>query len=587
MIFRGLGIRGFRSFGGLDIQYLGPLSQVTAIAGENNVGKSNALSVYAYLSQHLKRGSFDRAQVLTDPEDVPRDWPGTELLRFSVGVELSDEDLATWQVSAGEPYEALGATLQTAAFRRTDDLVTWFDFEVTANGDIRPVWEQVQESIVQVDSVLQSRVRDDISSLSSILANIAGGNDRDDWDRVSSAWNVRAAVPSTVYLPAFRRITGVQPAAAAPEGSAITGPDFSQLIEHFHAYQAPSNPLDREAKKAKFAELQAFVKIVLDDPDASFEVAGDKSRVFVTTTNGERQLDKLGTGIEEVLLIAAAATFSPTSLVCIEEPELHLHPTLQRQLMEYLAKQETTRTLVTTHSPTVLNSPGVSVLHATMANGHTSIDRAINGSDRARVAFSLGARPSDLVQSNFVVWVEGPSDRLYLRRWLSQVNEDLLEGSHYSIVFYGGRLLSHLSFDDEEVQDFIHMQSISRRFAVVIDSDRTAEGETLNDTKTRILEEIDGNGGTAWVTAGREIENYVSAERIREAMNLAYEGKEFAIGEGLWDQRLPTYFDGLKVRPSKVTVAKHVAELWTARDWQLDGLERTAELAARISEANR
>ena len=47
-----------------------------------------------------------------------------------------------------------------------------------------------------------------------------------------------------------------------------------------------------------------------------------------------------------------------------------------------------------------------------------------------------------ILQANCVVWVEGPSDRIYLKHWIEAVTSELIEGLHYSIMFYGGRLLS-------------------------------------------------------------------------------------------------------------------------------------------------
>ena len=58
---------------------------------------------------------------------------------------------------------------------------------------------------------------------------------------------------------------------------------------------------------------------------------------------------------------------------------------------------------------------------------------------------SLGYRASDLLQANAIVWVEGPSDRIYLLHWLREVAPDLVEGVDFSIAFYGGALLKRLS----------------------------------------------------------------------------------------------------------------------------------------------
>jgi hypothetical protein len=59
--------------------------------------------------------------------------------------------------------------------------------------------------------------------------------------------------------------------------------------------------------------------------------------------------------------------------------------------------------------------------------------RRMGGRDNTRIA-------SDILLSTCIVLVEGPSDRLYLNYWIKGIAPDLEEGTHYSIMFYGGRL---------------------------------------------------------------------------------------------------------------------------------------------------
>ena len=79
----------------------------------------------------------------------------------------------------------------------------------------------------------------------------------------------------------------------------------------------------------------------------------------------------------------------------------------------------------------------------------------------------------------------------------------LIEGVHYSIMFYGGRLLSHLSADDPEVMDFISLRRLNRFIMIVMDSDRSVPRGRLNATKRRVRDEFDRGPGFAWITKGR------------------------------------------------------------------------------------
>ena len=204
-------------------------------------------------------------------------------------------------------------------------------------------------------------------------------------------------------------------------------------------------------------------------------------------------IEALGTGIHELVIIAVQAVILDNSVICIEEPELHFHPELQRQLMSFLYKETSNQYFFTTHSAHIMDAVPCSVTSVYMKNGYSKTVTPFSNQDKRMVLHDLGYRSSDLLQANCIIWVEGPSDRIYLNNWIRLAAEDLEEGWHYSIMFYGGRLLSHLKAEDSEVDGFISLLSINRFSAIVIDSDRDAKGKNLNPTKLRVIKEFEEN----------------------------------------------------------------------------------------------
>lgn len=269
--------------------------------------------------------------------------------------------------------------------------------------------------------------------------------------------------------------------------------------------------------------------------------ANSKWEVQLVNENGKIPISNSGSGLRTILLVLIKLfletrettnyNFEPllTNTVFIfEELENNLHPAIQRNLFEFLyqwVRKNNSQIFLTTHSTVPINMfsgrDNVTLTHIKKENNKIITNSALSFIENEDILMNLGVRASDILQSNAVIWVEGPSDRIYINKWIELYsNGTLKENIHYQILFYGGRLLSHLTGKVDESNELIQLFRANLHSIIVIDSDKTDSKKRINKTKQRIKKEFIQNQAIVWITQGKEIENYLSRDIFNKIYNI-------------------------------------------------------------------
>jgi predicted ATPase len=374
------------------------------------------------------------------------------------------------------------------------------------------------------------------------------------------------------------------PAPVAPDGTGLTNLIRGFLYDSRYSMRQVEEGLKRDLNEIYRGDT-AFERILCRrDPSGLWEI-------YLTEAGGVPvRLSESGSSLKSVFIILATIRLNPVvdtksslqnNVFCVEEPENNLHPALLRRLLDYLAssREKAVGSLViTTHSAAAIDwasrREDSGIFHVRRNISGSYVQEAKEYPELRTLLDDLDIRASEILQANGVIWVEGPSDRLYVRRWLDLISGgQLKEGVHYSTMFYGGKLLSHLSaLAPGEVDKAVSLLRLNRNLALLIDSDRRRlKGgrfrADLNATKKRLIAEARQTEGFVWITKGREIENYLPPRLVRKLSGGAVE----AIDE--YDA-VPATIQGGTV--DKVSLAHEAVAEYQASD--LDHLDLVSQL---------
>ena len=238
-------------------------------------------------------------------------------------------------------------------------------------------------------------------------------------------------------------------------------------------------------------------------------------------------ISKMGSGIKTILLVLLNLIVIPHEydssnfVFAFEELENNLHPALEKRLYSFIleyAREKGYIVFLTSHSSVAIDLLGrendVDLYKTWKDDQGSHIEHLDNYNDYSMLLDELGIKASDILQSNGLIWVEGPSDRIYIKNWLEKFYPgEFLEERDYQFIYYGGKLLAQYSATDKYSNDnLINILSINRNAYLVMDSDRASDSDVLAKRKVNMIAGMEKSGIHYWVTEGREIENYLDVK---------------------------------------------------------------------------
>lgn len=233
-----------------------------------------------------------------------------------------------------------------------------------------------------------------------------------------------------------------------------------EIFTGIHLYKEILNTRNsRREIRNKFDQFEDFIRFnffdgkkidIVAEFDKDESLKGNNNLEIISVhIEGEketRSLYELGDGIQALIILMYKIFMAEdNSFMFIDEPELNLHPGMQRLFLEQITNNEDLKKknlsyIITTHSNHFLDltieKDNVSIYSFSPRNNELNDQqftiKNVNGGDNSLLK-ELGVNNSSVFMANCSIWVEGISDRNYIKSFLKSYTNYLLKNDKRGI----------------------------------------------------------------------------------------------------------------------------------------------------------
>lgn len=371
-------------------------SEVTVLVGKNNEGKSNLLrslqAAMLLLQRHAE--NLNRRTLLSSGDDTNYNW------KRDFPIQLQRRKSVT-------------NTIFKVEFLLNDDEIAEFKAEIgsSLNGSLPLEIKIGKTHEAQLRLVKSGKGTKTLSSKSSAIAKF-----------IASRIHFN-------YIPAIRTDSSSIELIGGMLSQELRilerDPKYIQALETIAELQKPVLKDLAERVQGPLKEFLPSIKSVkIEIPETSRRYALRRDVNVIVDDGTPTSIEHKGDGVKSLAalgLLKNQHRQEGASLLAIEEPESHLHPSAIHQINEIIRSiSKTSQVILTTHNPLFIDRENVKS-NILVADGSATPAKNI-----AAIRELLGIKASDnLTNANYALVVEGNEDAISLKALLPVLSEKI------------------------------------------------------------------------------------------------------------------------------------------------------------------
>jgi predicted ATPase len=243
--------------------------------------------------------------------------------------------------------------------------------------------------------------------------------------------------------------------------------------------------------------------------------ASEQLKTLVSSINGKSyRLPELGAGLAQFIIVLGNAAIKKPSFILVDEPELHLHPSLQIDFLTSLASYAKSGIIFATHSIGLARTTSEDIYSFQKKEGRTIVRIFEQTPNYAEFIGELSFSAFKEMGCDCILLVEGVTDVKTIQQFLRKLKKD-----HRIVVLpLGGDQLAKGGVE----QELAEIKRLTSNISALVDSERTAEGANAAKQRDAFAVTCSKLGFDVLLTNRRAIENYFSDEALKAEFGEKY-----------------------------------------------------------------